>query len=155
MVGSSNAVRDLDLAAVQADPATVYANRGLAGIDGLVSTAVGVALAVEHPTHALLGDLTFLHDSNGLLIGPDEPRPDLRLLVANDDGGSVFGTPQRVNLERLATGMGAAYRRVERLDELDDVLEEPPLGLEVVEAVVDRRHRRTLSVEISRLATTL
>lgn len=173
VVGSSNPIRDLDLAAVNPEPATVYANRGLAGIDGTVSTAVGVALAVERPTHALLGDLTFLHDSNGLLVGPEEPRPDLRLVVANDDGGSlfatlehglpaymqaferVFGTPHGVDLRQLSQSMGAAYRRVEQVDELDGVLEEPPLGLEVVEAVVDRRHRRTLNAEISSLAATL
>ncbi len=173
VVGSSNPVRDLDLAPITPEPATVYANRGLAGIDGTVSTAVGVALAVERPTHALLGDLTFLHDSNGLIIGPAEPRPDLRIVVANDDGGSifatlehglpahmgsferVFGTPHRVNLQQLAQSCGATYRRVERVEDVEELLAEPPLGLEVVEAVVDRRRRRTLGAEINSLAATL
>ncbi|HYP43882.1 MAG TPA: 2-succinyl-5-enolpyruvyl-6-hydroxy-3-cyclohexene-1-carboxylic-acid synthase [Propionibacteriaceae bacterium] len=173
LVGSSNPVRDLDLAPISAHPATVYANRGLSGIDGSVSTAVGVALASERPTHALLGDLTFLHDSNGLIIGPAEPRPNLRIVVANDNGGSIFatlehglpahmgaferifGTPHGVDLEALARACGAAYRRIEAVDEVEEVLDEPPLGLEVVEAVVDRAHRRTLHVEISRLATTV
>jgi 2-succinyl-5-enolpyruvyl-6-hydroxy-3-cyclohexene-1-carboxylate synthase len=173
VAGSSNPIRDLDLAPITADPPTVYANRGLAGIDGTVSTAVGVALAVGHPTHALLGDLTFLHDSNGLILGPAEPRPDLRLVVANDDGGSIFatlehglpahmgaferifGTPHGVDLQRLAESCGAAYRRVERLDQVDEVIAEPPLGIEVVEAVIDRRHRRTLSADLNRLAAAL
>jgi 2-succinyl-5-enolpyruvyl-6-hydroxy-3-cyclohexene-1-carboxylate synthase len=171
VVGSSNPIRDLDLAPITEQPPTVYANRGLSGIDGTVSTAVGVALAGSQPTHALLGDLTFLHDSNGMIIGPAEPTPDLRLVVANDDGGSIFatlehglpahmsaferifGTPHGVDLQRLAEATGAAYRRIEDLDQADAVLAEPPLGLELVEAVVDRRHRRTLAAEISALAT--
>jgi 2-succinyl-5-enolpyruvyl-6-hydroxy-3-cyclohexene-1-carboxylate synthase len=173
VVGSSNPVRDLDLAPVAAEPATVYANRGLAGIDGTVSTAVGIALAVERPTHALMGDLTFLHDSNGLIIGPAEPRPDLRVVVANDDGGSIFatlehgqpahmgpferifGTPHHVNLQRLAEATGATYRRIEEVDQVAEVIAEPALGLEVVEAVIDRRHRRTLTAEIRSIAATL
>ncbi|MET0693138.1 MAG: 2-succinyl-5-enolpyruvyl-6-hydroxy-3-cyclohexene-1-carboxylic-acid synthase [Propionibacteriaceae bacterium] len=173
VVGSSNPIRDLDLAPVSAEAPTVYANRGLSGIDGTVSTAVGVGLAIGHPTHALMGDLTFLHDSNGLILGPAEPRPDLRIVVANDDGGSIFatlehglpahmgaferifGTPHRVDFAQLAAACGAGYRRIETLDQVEGVLAEPPLGLEVVEAVVDRQHRRTLSADISRLATTL
>jgi 2-succinyl-5-enolpyruvyl-6-hydroxy-3-cyclohexene-1-carboxylate synthase len=172
VVGSSNPIRDLDLAPIGLEAPTVYANRGLSGIDGTVSTAAGVALAVERPTHALLGDLTFLHDSNGLVLGPAEPRPDLRLVVANDDGGSIFatlehglpahmgaferifGTPHGVNLSLLAEAMGASYQRITDLGQVDDILAEPPLGIQVVEAVIDRQHRRTLSVEISRLAAT-
>ena len=55
----------------------VIANRGLSGIDGTVSTAIGAALARagQHRNLALMGDVTFLHDANGLVIGPDEPRP--------------------------------------------------------------------------------
>lgn len=173
VAGSSNPIRDLDLAPIVTDPATVYANRGLSGIDGTVSTAVGVALAVERPTHALLGDLTFLHDANGLILGPAEPRPDLRIVVANDDGGSIFatlehglpahmgaferifGTPHGVDLRQLAQASGAAYRRIQDLADVEEVLDEPPLGLEVVEAVVDRRHRRTLQTDIARLAGTI
>jgi 2-succinyl-5-enolpyruvyl-6-hydroxy-3-cyclohexene-1-carboxylate synthase len=173
VVGSSNPVRDLDLAPITERPPTVYANRGLSGIDGIVSTAVGVALAIEHPTHALIGDLTFLHDSNGLILGPSEPRPDLRILVANDDGGSIFatlehglpahmgaferifGTPHGVDLAQLAAATGAAYQRVETVADLDRVVSEPPIGIQVVEAVIDRLHRRTLMSDISRLAATL
>lgn len=173
VAGSSNPIRDLDLAPISRDPATVYANRGLSGIDGAVSTAVGVGLATEHPTHALLGDLTFLHDAGGLVIGPTEPRPDLRIVVANDNGGSIFatlehglpahmgaferifGTPHGVDLAHLAAATGAAYRRIESVADVEEVLAEPPLGLEVVEAVVDRLHRRTLHADISRLASSV
>jgi len=171
--GSSNPVRDLDLAPITAAPPLVYANRGLSGIDGNVSTATGIALALERPTHALLGDLTTLHDATGLVIGPSEPRPDLRLVVANDDGGSLFatleqgepahmgaferlfGTPQRLQFQALATAVRIAYQRVEQAAELDQILTEPPVGIELVEAVIDRAHRRTLDREITALATTL
>lgn len=70
----------------------MYANRGLAGIDGTVSTAAGVALARGRRTVALLGDLTALHEAGGLLVGPTEPEPDLDLVVVNDDGGAIFAS---------------------------------------------------------------
>lgn len=173
VVGSSNPVRDLDLAPVVADPATVYANRGLSGIDGTVSTAVGIALTRATPTHALMGDLTLLHDSGGLVIGPSEPRPDLRVVVANDDGGSifatleqgrpehqaaferVFGTPHGASFEALAAVSGTRYQRVRDVAGLAAVLAEPPVGLELVEAVVDRAQRRTLSTAVTAIAATL
>ncbi len=90
--GSSSPIRDLDLAPITPLAPLVYANRGLSGIDGNVSTAAGIALALERPTHALLGDLTALHDATGLVMGQLEPRPDLRFVIANDDGGSLFAT---------------------------------------------------------------
>jgi 2-succinyl-5-enolpyruvyl-6-hydroxy-3-cyclohexene-1-carboxylate synthase len=171
--GSSSPIRDLDLAPVNLASPLVYANRGLSGIDGSVSTAAGLALALERPTHALIGDLTALHDATGLVIGPEEPRPDLRLVVANDDGGSIFatleqglpahmgaferlfGTPVGLQFEALAAAAGIGYRRVQTADELAEALAEPPVGMELVDAVIDRAHRRTLDREITELATTL
>jgi 2-succinyl-5-enolpyruvyl-6-hydroxy-3-cyclohexene-1-carboxylate synthase len=171
--GSSSPIRDLDLAPITAAGPRVYANRGLSGIDGSVSTAAGIALALERPTHALIGDLTALHDATGLVVGRLEPRPNLRLVVANDDGGSVFatleqgepahmgaferlfGTPQGLQFEALAAAARIGYRRVEKAEELDQILAEPPVGMELVEAVIDRAQRRTLDREITALATTL
>ena len=70
----------------------VIANRGLSGIDGTVSTAIGAALGRPSSSRALalVGDVTFLHDMTALVLGPDEPRPDLTIVVVNDDGGSIF-----------------------------------------------------------------
>jgi 2-succinyl-5-enolpyruvyl-6-hydroxy-3-cyclohexene-1-carboxylate synthase len=171
--GSSSPIRDLDLAAITSAAPLVYANRGLSGIDGSVSTAAGIALALERPTHALLGDLTALHDATGLVVGREEPRPDLRLVVANDDGGSIFatleqglpahmgaferlfGTPVGLQFEALAAAAGIAYRRIQNADELAEALAEPPAGMELVDAVIDRAHRRTLDREITALAATL
>ncbi|HEY4315165.1 MAG TPA: 2-succinyl-5-enolpyruvyl-6-hydroxy-3-cyclohexene-1-carboxylic-acid synthase, partial [Actinomycetes bacterium] len=90
VAGSSSSIRDLDLADPWDDAPLVLSNRGASGIDGTVSTAVGAALAHPGPAHALMGDLTFLHDNTGLVIGPAEPRPNVTVVVVNDDGGGLF-----------------------------------------------------------------
>jgi 2-succinyl-5-enolpyruvyl-6-hydroxy-3-cyclohexene-1-carboxylate synthase len=165
-VGSSQPARDLDLVATShrvGERRMVMANRGLAGIDGAVSTAVGLALA-RRPTRAfaLLGDLTFLHDRNGLLIGPDEPRPDLMVVVVNDDGGAifsvleqgasehapvferVFGTPTGADLAATCASTGVPHRAVADVAGLRAALRDPRPGVEVVEVRVDRSGRRAL-----------
>jgi len=131
VLGSSNPVRDVALAAAPRDGVVVRSNRGVAGIDGTISTAVGAALAHDGPTVALLGDLTFLHDTTGLVIGPDEARPDLTIVVLDDRGGGifhlleqgapehaaaferVFGTPHTVDLAALCTAMGVDHTYAE------------------------------------------
>ncbi|WP_246393983.1 thiamine pyrophosphate-binding protein, partial [Pseudonocardia pini] len=135
---------------------SVLSNRGVAGIDGTVSTAVGAALTHPGPTVALLGDLTLLHDTTGLLIGPDEPRPALTLVVLNDSGGGifglleqgaaehaasferVFGTPHRADLAAVAAGFGAEHTLVTDLDTLGETLTAEDKGLRVVEVRADR-----------------
>ena len=174
VVGSSNPVRDLDLMLVPYPPRQrrmVVGNRGLAGIDGLVSTALGVALGRERGgrTLALLGDLTFLHDANGLVLGADEPRPDLTLVVVNDDGGSifalleqgageyaaaferVFATPHGVDLAARCAATGTAYRLVRTRAELRDALAEPSSGVRVLEAQVSRENRRATAEALTAL----
>jgi 2-succinyl-5-enolpyruvyl-6-hydroxy-3-cyclohexene-1-carboxylate synthase len=93
--GNSLSVRDIDLALSSATEARVMASRGASGIDGTFSTAAGAALAhaADHPgavAFALIGDLSLLHDGAGLSIGPGEPRPDLCVVVVNNDGGGIF-----------------------------------------------------------------
>jgi 2-succinyl-5-enolpyruvyl-6-hydroxy-3-cyclohexene-1-carboxylate synthase len=154
VVGSSKPVRDLFLAGGR-EGVRVLANRGAAGIDGTVSTAVGAALAHGRPTVALLGDLTFLHDANGLVLGPDEPRPDLTIVVVNNDGGAifglleqgspdhaqaferVFGTPHGVDLAALCAATGTSYERASTRAELTAALAGTG-GLRVVEVRTDR-----------------
>ncbi len=158
VVGSSKPVRDLFLAGPQPGVA-VLANRGVAGIDGMVSTALGAALAHQAgggaAAYALLGDLTLLHDANGLVLGPDEARPDLTVVVVNNDGGAVFGlleqggeqhagafervfgTPHGVDLAALCAATRTPHVRVTDLVALDDALVPAP-GLRVVEVVTDR-----------------
>ncbi|MBZ5734810.1 2-succinyl-5-enolpyruvyl-6-hydroxy-3-cyclohexene-1-carboxylic-acid synthase [Nocardioides sp. TRM66260-LWL] len=174
VVGPSNPIRDLDLMQRGfgvGERRMVLANRGLAGIDGVVSTAIGAALARPHSTRAiaLLGDVTFLHDANGLLLGPDEPRPDLTLVVVNDDGGSIFATleqggpayadrferlfatPHHADLASLCAASRTPHVRVDSLPELEQVLASPNGGLEVVEARVGRGDRRALDERIRAL----
>ena len=106
VVGSSNPVRDLDLAAHPHPqrPLLAVTNRGLAGIDGTVATATGMALAHpgRGPVRVLLGDLAFLHDVGALLADPGEladarargmagaVRPGLQIVVLDDGGGGIF-----------------------------------------------------------------
>lgn len=160
VVASSNPVRDLDLAPVV--PIRTIANRGLAGIDGTISTAVGAALANAGPTYALIGDLAFLHDANGLIIGPDEARPDLRIIVVNDNGGGifstleqgdpthashferVFGTPHNTDLSALCAATSTRYTLAETPDALRAALSPTVAGLDVVEARVSRDDHRPL-----------
>lgn len=169
-VGSSSPIRDLDLVARPypvGEKRLVVANRGLAGIDGVLSSAIGAALArPEGHAIAYVGDLTFLHGSNGLLIGPDEPRPDLTIVVASDDGGSIFatleqGAPEYAStFERVyATPTGAdigalcrGYRvdhRVVAAADLAAALAERVTGIRVLEVPVDRTSRRDLAARVS------
>jgi 2-succinyl-5-enolpyruvyl-6-hydroxy-3-cyclohexene-1-carboxylate synthase len=176
VVGASNPIRDLDLMA-GAHPVGerrfVLANRGLAGIDGTVSSAIGTALGRSRSTRAMayVGDVTFLHDATALFLGPDEPRPDLTIVVANDDGGSIFatleqgspahadrferlfGTPHHVDLASLCAASRTPHWRVDSRPELEHALANPNGGIEVVEAVIRRDNRRELDERIRALAT--
>ena len=173
VLGSSNPIRDVDLAGTPIDipDAFVHANRGLAGIDGTVATASGIALGARIGTRALMGDLTFLHDAGSLLLGPGEPEPDLQIVVVNDSGGGIFstlehgkvgeqasyasaverlfGTPHRADLASLAAGYGIQHRLVKDADELDTVLSEPVIGRSMVEVRTDRSRLRSLHAEVA------
>jgi 2-succinyl-5-enolpyruvyl-6-hydroxy-3-cyclohexene-1-carboxylate synthase len=173
-IGASNPVRDLDLMA-SAHPVgerrMVLANRGLAGIDGTLSSAIGAALGRPHSTRAIvyLGDVTFLHDANALVLGPREARPDLTIVVANDDGGSIFatleqgnpehadsydllfGTPHGVDLASLCAATRTPHWRVSDVSELQHALASPNGGIEVIEAVIRRDNRRELEEQIRAL----
>ncbi|MFC5009945.1 2-succinyl-5-enolpyruvyl-6-hydroxy-3-cyclohexene-1-carboxylic-acid synthase [Nocardioides plantarum] len=177
VVGASSPVRDLDLMARPTpvgERRKVVANRGLAGIDGTVSTAIGAALGRvagghEGATVALMGDVTFLHDSNGLVLGPREARPDLMIVVVNDDGGSIFsmleqgapehadrfetlfGTPHGVDLAALCAATRTPHLAVDSLPQLEQALAAPNGGIEVVEARVRRDDRRALDARIRTL----
>ncbi|MDF0531633.1 2-succinyl-5-enolpyruvyl-6-hydroxy-3-cyclohexene-1-carboxylic-acid synthase [Tsukamurella sp. 8F] len=167
VVGASNPVRDIALAGDLPVGVRVLSNRGVAGIDGTVSTAIGAALArPESRTIALMGDLTFVHDASGLLIGPDEPRPDnLTIVVANDNGGGifelleqgdpryssdlyrgaarrVFGTPHGTDIESLCRAYGARYAAGGLADLTASGLASD--GLRVVEIRTDRAVLRAL-----------
>ncbi|CAM2777972.1 2-succinyl-5-enolpyruvyl-6-hydroxy-3-cyclohexene-1-carboxylic-acid synthase [Corynebacterium falsenii] len=123
VIGASSTIRDAARAGMPFDGVATFANRGAAGIDGTISTAVGIAMSharqhrdlVRAPrTVAVMGDLTFLHDLGGLNIGPLERRPEnLLIVVINDAGGGIFETlePGSEDLRTFTDGT-AAYERV-------------------------------------------
>ena len=173
VVGSSNPVRDLDLVAQWPQtPWTgaplVISNRGLSGIDGMTATAVGVALTLpDRVVRAVVGDLTFLHDVGGLLTGTLEERAHLQIVVANDDGGSVFatlehgepgrapvferffGTPHGADLAALCAGYGVRHRLARDAAEVAESLASPGPGISVLEVRVDRSRRRDTDATIA------
>jgi 2-succinyl-5-enolpyruvyl-6-hydroxy-3-cyclohexene-1-carboxylate synthase len=95
VVSSSMPIRDVEWYAGASDHIDVLSNRGANGIDGVVSTAVGAALGSARTTGLLIGDVAFLHDSNGL-IGLSERGLDVRMVVVDNRGGGIFSfLPQR------------------------------------------------------------
>jgi 2-succinyl-5-enolpyruvyl-6-hydroxy-3-cyclohexene-1-carboxylate synthase len=174
VLGASNPVRDAALVDLihpggVAPKIKVRSNRGVAGIDGTVSTAIGAALAHDATggrTIALIGDLTFVHDSSGLLIGPTEPSPkSLTIVVSNDNGGGIFelleqgdprfsdvssrifGTPHDVDVGALCRAYHVESRQVEA-DDLAAALTESFDGMRVLEVKADRSSLRALHASI-------
>ena len=175
-MGASNPIRDLDLMAAAhpvGERRMVLANRGLAGIDGTVSTAIGAALGRPYSTRAIA-----LRRRRHLPARRDRARPrpatssgpDLTIVVANDDGGSIFatleqgapehaasydllfGTPHGVDLAALCAATRTPHWRVTSRAELEHALASPNGGIEVIEAVIRRDNRRELDEQIRALA---
>ncbi|MBE3000542.1 2-succinyl-5-enolpyruvyl-6-hydroxy-3-cyclohexene-1-carboxylic-acid synthase [Nocardiopsis sp. HNM0947] len=153
--GSSMPIRDLDSTMAARCGLRLVGNRGVSGIDGTVSTAVGAALSHQRTgegrAYALLGDLAMIHDQNGLVIGPGEPRPDLAIVVVNNDGGGifsgleqaghpdferVFGTPHGLSMERIAAVADLPYTRLEWAGDLSKALMGE--GLRIIEVCTSR-----------------
>jgi len=164
--GSSLPVRDIDFHLSPRDDLRILASRGASGIDGTTSAAIGAALANGGPAVALIGDLAFLHDASGLALGPGEPRPDLCLVVVNNDGGGIFstleqaafpgpferifGTPHGAGLQHLAAAFGLPYQRLEQPGDLSKALQ--GTGLRIVEAQTDRAAGATLRARLREVA---
>lgn len=160
MFGSSRLVRVAD-AVLPGKKVPVHANRGLAGIDGTIATATGIALASQAggspgTTRVLLGDLAFLHDVGALLTAPGERRPRLQVIVGNDGGGTIFDglevadaasaadmtrvlfTPHDAQLADLAAAYGWEFVRAEDRAQLDQALLSAPAGPQIIEVPLER-----------------
>jgi 2-succinyl-5-enolpyruvyl-6-hydroxy-3-cyclohexene-1-carboxylate synthase len=175
VVSSSMPIRDLDLVMRPRTGLPVYSNRGVSGIDGFVSTVMGIALgrpADDGPVVGLCGDLSLLHDINGLMPGPD-PRPDVTFVVINNDGGGIFsvlpqskhvdpavaerlwGTPHGMSMEKLAAAYDVEYSSVRTAPELAAALSSYG-GVRIVEVRTDRSanaelHDRLREITVSAL----
>ena len=122
-----------------APPRRVLVNRGANGIDGVVSSALGAALALDRPVAAVVGDVALLHDIGGLLAATLSDA-DLTVVVPNNDGGGIFSllpvaqgaadihfgelfhTPHGVGLGKLAVGLGVNYHRTGQADDLVEAI---------------------------------
>ena len=151
-VGSSRPIRDIEGFVYPRSGVTVFANRGLAGIDGNISTIFGIAEKYQF-TYAILGDLTFLHDISALV---NKSKQKIRIFVIDNNGGGIFstlpqakvegfeelfGTPHNLDLVKLAQGFGATVSKVCNLVELQEINAKSISTLEIVIVQTPNRER--------------
>ena len=149
-IASSRPIRDLEGFAKPRQGVEVFANRGLAGIDGNISTALGIA-SRSKKTFAVLGDLAFLHDVSAL---SHTDNPDLRLFVVDNNGGGIFstlpqagvdgfekifGTPHGRDIQAIATAFGVRTSAISTSAELAQIVTEPVNSFEIVVVKVPSR----------------
>ena len=166
-ISSSRPIRDVEGFASPRSGLTTFANRGLAGIDGNISTALGIARGFEKSV-AILGDLSFLHDLNALVTHRND---NLTIYVMNNDGGGIFstlpqrgvsgfeeifGTPHGKSISDISLALGIHAVKVSNLHELREEFKKPINGVRVVEVSVGSRDEngdyiKTLTAEISSL----
>ncbi|HSI67916.1 MAG TPA: 2-succinyl-5-enolpyruvyl-6-hydroxy-3-cyclohexene-1-carboxylic-acid synthase, partial [Planococcus sp. (in: firmicutes)] len=157
IVGSSMPIRDVDtyFRATERD-VLIYANRGANGIDGVVSTAFGVQAAKKRPAYLYIGDLSFLHDMNGLIAAKLQ-KTDLTIILMNNDGGGIFsylpqsqeeryfedlfGTPTGLAFKDAASMYGTEYAEVHTKDELLAAMRsEKRTPVKIIEVFTDRQN---------------
>jgi 2-succinyl-5-enolpyruvyl-6-hydroxy-3-cyclohexene-1-carboxylate synthase len=170
MISNSFPARDADTFAMpEIGAIRTHMNRGASGIDGISSTAAGIARACRKPTWLLTGDLAFLHDLSGLLNLVREPI-SLTIIVINNAGGTIFRmlpvytpsdwystyfeTPQQVDLEKISAGLGLHFHRVQSRHHLEQVLAAPfDSGVRIVECQTDAGASMTERHQINHMIT--
>jgi 2-succinyl-5-enolpyruvyl-6-hydroxy-3-cyclohexene-1-carboxylate synthase len=151
-IASSRPIRDIEGFAIPRSGVSVYANRGLAGIDGNISTALGIASGANH-TYAVIGDLAFLHDVSALSHSSEAK---LRLFVIDNNGGgifstlpqagvegfeTIFGTPHDRDIAAIATSFGVKTTTISSVKELSESFTKPVTGFEIVVVKVPTREK--------------
>ncbi|TDL34166.1 2-succinyl-5-enolpyruvyl-6-hydroxy-3-cyclohexene-1-carboxylic-acid synthase [Jeotgalibacillus sp. S-D1] len=137
VVGNSMPIRDVDTfwTRTSAPSLTVWGNRGANGIDGVVSTALGIASATREPVYLIIGDLSMFHDLNGLLVSKQHPA-NLHIIILNNNGGGIFsflpqsaepehfetlfGTPPSLDFTYAAQFYSLFYQQVESVDLIEE-----------------------------------
>lgn len=160
LVANSMSIRDMDYFwATGRSQAMVYGNRGTNGIDGTVSTALGLSTNGK-PTVMLTGDLSFFHDMNGLAIGKTHGM-NLTIILHNNDGGGIFqylpqngtddfdylfNTPQGIDYSGLATMYGLDYVKVTTNAELELAMKQyiGTEGIHIIEVPTSKEISREL-----------
>lgn len=161
IVGSSMPIRDVDtfFQATERD-VMIYANRGANGIDGVVSTAFGVQAAKQRPAYLFIGDLSFLHDINGLIASKMQAT-DLTIVIMNNDGGGIFsylpqsqeeryfedlfGTPTGLTFGDTAKMYDAQYAAVDTAEQLAEALDQPKdRAVKIIEVFTNRQNNVTI-----------
>lgn len=155
MAASSMTIRYLDARLpagkqLKKMPGPVVANRGLAGIDGTISTAVGLAWASGQPVRVIIGDLAAAHDLTGLVKAVTETEVDLQVIVLDDHGGKIFSgleygaselsnyfprfftTAQQVDFAQAAAAFGAHVSVIDDVDGLQSLLSKTIEGRSLV-----------------------
>ena len=166
VVSSSMPIRDVEWFGAPRNGLRVHANRGANGIDGVVSTAVGVALATRQPTTLLIGDIALLHDVNGL-INLASRKIDLRIVVIDNNGGGIFsflpqaqaldeakfekifGTPHDANIKMLAQAHQINTHELTNISDLAEVLSQR--GPWLARIVTDRQENVKVHERINQM----
>ena len=166
VVSSSMPIRDVEWFGAPRSGLRVHANRGANGIDGVVSTAVGVALATRQPTTLLIGDIALLHDVNGL-INLASRKIDLRIVVIDNNGGGIFsflpqaqaldeakfekifGTPHDANIKMLAQAHQINTHELTNISDLAEVLSQR--GPWLARVVTDRHENVKVHERINQM----
>ncbi|MGX1192437.1 2-succinyl-5-enolpyruvyl-6-hydroxy-3-cyclohexene-1-carboxylic-acid synthase [Metabacillus sp. SLBN-84] len=161
-VGNSMPIRDADNYFLNSNKnISVHANRGANGIDGVVSTALGMSAGTEDPLFLVIGDLSFYHDMNGLLAAKMH-KLDMTVILLNNDGGGIFsflpqskeekhfetlfGTPTGLHFQHAASLYDAAYTQPETWEAFRDDVENAARrkGLNIIEVRTNRHSRVTI-----------
>ncbi|NBC66318.1 MAG: 2-succinyl-5-enolpyruvyl-6-hydroxy-3-cyclohexene-1-carboxylic-acid synthase [Bacteroidetes bacterium] len=147
-----------------------FVNRGAAGIDGVLSTALGIHFSSPNPTCCFIGDLAFLHDSNALYTLQQISDQPFAVIVINNQGGNIFRmlpiyrkknraipediyqtyfqTPQKTDISHLAKASGIDYQKIDSLNALQEIEINDFDGAKIIECITDSEASMDLRIEL-------